>query len=93
MSPRHRGTLVVALPMSAPRFLECVEQKIYNRAAAAEEASQVAPHDLRAPARRDGRCEQSRGNLSLTIEGFTRYECLKRAESNVDGLRIAPDTV
>ena len=25
--------------------LECVEQKIYNRAAAAEEASQVAPHD------------------------------------------------
>ena len=28
-----------------------------------------------------------------TIEGFTRYECLKRAESNVDGLRIALDTV
>jgi len=26
--------------------LECVEQKIYNRAAAAEEASQVPPHDL-----------------------------------------------
>jgi hypothetical protein len=36
--PPERGGLATAL--------ECVEQKIYNRAAAAEQTSLVPPHDL-----------------------------------------------
>ena len=83
--PPERGGLATAL--------ECVEQKIYNRAAAAEQTSQVLPHDL--PVRQDT-CSLS-GNLTpssrvTSREGFTRLRVRKGAESIVYGLRIAPWT-
>ena len=51
----HIDREVVVFDVLGATVLECAEQKIDNRAAAAEEASQVPPHDLRASIRRDGR--------------------------------------
>ena len=70
--------------------LECVEQKIYNRAAAAEQTSQVPMHDL--PVRMDT-CSLS-GNLTpssrvTSREGFTRLRVRRQNESIVCGLRKA----
>ena len=77
--------------------LECAEQNIYNSAGAAEQIREVPPHDSRAnsPGRPGVPGYLLSSNLThyQASEGFTRDECLERAESIVDDLRIALDNV